>query len=104
MSDLWFFQPYGAISKPGEIFNLSSPNAIINIISVIFFSIIAIIKKIMPEKKLNEIIIMTIIFLIILTSFLKDDFLKPPSGERKIESNPFDFSRTKEEESIIYLS
>ncbi len=119
MTDFWAIQPLKTISKPGETFNLSSPNALINMMSVIFFSCILAMKRFMPQQNIGSLFAYATVFFIILTSFLSDDFMKPPENPRMGisgvtgltgvtpadgDSNPYDFSRTKREGDVLTIS
>ena len=119
MTDFWALQPLKTISNPGETFNLSSPNSAINMLSIVFFTIILVMKKLMPHKNIGSLFAYAMIFFIILTSFLSDDFMKPPNNPRMGisgadgltgvtpadgDSNPYDFSRTKPEADVLTIS
>lgn len=119
MTDFWALQPFKTISNPGETFNLSSPNAVVNMLSVIFFSSILAMKKFMPNKNIGNLFAYAMVFFIILTSLLSDDFMKPPNNPRmgisgvsglsgvtsaEGDSNPYDFSRTKRAGDVLTIS
>ena len=51
--------------------------------------------------------IYAIVFFIILTSFLSDNFLKPPDNPGKgilEDNNPYDFTRTRSEADVLTIS
>ena len=109
MTEFWALQPLKTVFKPGDTFNLSSPNAVVNILSVMFFCLLPVIKKLMPQKNTTSLITYSMIFFIILTSFLSDNFLKPPDNPSKgisgvdQDTNPYDFSRTKSEREVLTI-
>jgi hypothetical protein len=116
MTDFWPLQPLKTFSKPGETFNLSSPNATVNILSVMFFTSLMMMKKFMPQQNIASLFTYAMVFFIILTSLLSDNFMKPPenprggiagvSGANSTDgnSNPYDFSRTRQESDVLTIS
>lgn len=119
MTNFWALQPLKTISNPGETFNLSSPNAVVNILSIMFFTSLLAMKKFMPQQNTASLLAYAMVFFIILTTLLSDNFMKPPenpqmgiagaSGSSGVisadgDTNPYDFSRTKRERDVLTIS
>tara|TARA_R110002110_G_scaffold95728_1_gene247285 strand:+ start:56 stop:379 length:324 start_codon:yes stop_codon:yes gene_type:complete len=107
MTNFWALQPLKTISQPAETFNISSPNAVINIISILFFTTLLALKKAMPQKNIATLMMYALVFFIILTTFLSENFIRPPDNPTKGTlgaTNPFDFSRSRDEREVLTIN
>ncbi len=90
----WALKPYTSVTNPSEVFNLSSPNAVLNVLSVIYFLMLTIFRKNIPQEKLPSFIVYSFAFLVFLSFFLDNEVEAPPD-------NVLDFSERKRESDIL---
>lgn len=101
----FIFKPVSVLTDPSSLFNFSSANAFLNIISFFYFVMISIFRNMIPKDQLMSWYIYAGIFFVMLSFLLDEDNLpgRPPAGLGPRTDNQEPFSQILHERDIILV-
>lgn len=87
----FILKPATVLTNPSALFNFSSANAFLNIISVLYFIMVSIFRNMIPKDQIMSWYIYAGIFFIMLSFLLEEDNIpgRPPSGRLDNHQEPF---------------